>query len=274
MNKDRWKLKQRLEQSYQRALSQLLNKIYLNAESINPSEFIANVQKIVRSTTFKQLAHKLATNMVLAVNVDNKRTWREAAAESMQGKKAYKLLQNEMQGRVGGEVQRLIERNANIIKSLPLDVSYKVTDYVKEQSLKGKRATDIADELKTLFPKKSKASIDLISRTETSKASTALTQSRSQSRGDNWYIWNTSHDGRVRSSHSHMDGVLINWNNPPAPEVLIGEKSEGHYHAGEIWNCRCYAQPVVFLQYVSFPRKVYYNNQIVVMTRAQFEKIM
>jgi SPP1 gp7 family putative phage head morphogenesis protein len=274
MNKDRWKLKQRLEQSYQRALSRLLNKIYLNAESVNPAEFIANVQKIVRSTTFKQLAQKLATNMVLAVNVDNKRTWREAAAESMQGKKAYKLLQNEMKGRVGGDVQRLIERNANIIKTLPLDVSYKVTDYVKEQSLKGKRASDIAEEIKVMFPHKSAASSKTIARTETSKTSTALTRSRAQSRGDNWYIWNDSNDGRVRSSHAHMDGVLVNWNDPPAPEVLIGEKSEGHYHAGEIWNCRCYAQPVVFLQYVSFPRKVYYNNQIVMMTRAQFERVM
>lgn len=274
MRKERWRLKQRLELSYQRSITRLLNKIFESIDTINPSEIASNVGKIVRSQEFKDLAYKLASNMVLTINVQNKRTWREAAKEIMQGAKVYKMLQNELQGNVGGEIQRLIERNARIIRTLPLDICYKVTDHVKEQSLKGIRATDIAKEIQKMFPEKTRANATLIARTETSKTSTALTQARATERGDMWYIWHTSEDGRVRKSHDHMDGVLVHWNNPPAPEILIGKKSEGYYHAGNIYNCRCYAQPVVFLQYVSFPRKVYYNNEIIMMTRAQFEKIM
>jgi uncharacterized protein with gpF-like domain len=71
-----------------------------------------------------------------------------------------------------------------------------------------------------------------------------------------------------------MDGVLVHWDDPPSPELLIGEKSVGKYNAGDIWNCRCFAQPVIFLDYITFPAKVYCGGRIVTMTRSQFEAVM
>lgn len=274
MRTDRWRLKQRLEQSYQRALTRLLNKIYKTADSLRPSEIIDNILKIARSKTFSELAYKLASNMVIAIDVENRRTWREAASESMQGAKFYKMLQQSMRGNIDKEMQKQIEANATIIRTLPLDICYKVTNHVKEEALKGRRSSEIAKEIKEMFPEKTMASAKLIARTETSKTSTALTRSRAQERGKNWYIWRSSHDIRVRSSHNHMDGVIINWDNPPAPETLIGKKSEGKYHAGCIYNCRCFCQPVIFLDYVVFPVKVYYGGKIVSMSRKQFEGVM
>jgi hypothetical protein len=73
-----------------------------------------------------------------------------------------------------------------------------------------------------------------------------------------------------------MEGVLINWNNPPSPEMLSpdGEQAHyGYYHAGDTVNCRCYAEVVVNLEYVDFPAKVYRNNSIARMTRGEFQKI-
>jgi uncharacterized protein with gpF-like domain len=118
------------------------------------------------------------------------------------------------------------------------------------------------------------ASTALIARTEVSKTSTALTRARSEDIGIRWYVWKTSEDARVRSSHKHMDNVLISWSSPPSPEKLDGLRSVGHYHAGEIWNCRCYAEPVIEVEYLSWPHKVYCGGQIVKMSRKQFEGIM
>jgi hypothetical protein len=71
-----------------------------------------------------------------------------------------------------------------------------------------------------------------------------------------------------------MSDVLIAWSDPPSPEQLFGEKSYGKYHAGNIFNCRCYPEPLVELHYVNWPHKVYHGGQIKTMTLAQFERLI
>ena len=119
----------------------------------------------------------------------------------------------------------------------------------------------------------SKSRISLIARTESSKASTALTEARAESLNLPWYVWRTSKDARVRSSHRHMDGVLIAWAEAPSPEALKGLKSYGTYQAGNTFNCRCYPEPLIYLDQVSWPHKVYHNGTIREMTRSAFKKI-
>lgn len=117
----------------------------------------------------------------------------------------------------------LINQNANYISSLPLDIAKYVDRRIAKGTLEGKRAVDIRDEILRYYPHISKTRAQLIARTETSKAQTALTRVRAQSIGLNWYVWRTSEDSRVRKSHSHMEGVLINFNYPPSPERLINK---------------------------------------------------
>lgn len=50
------------------------------------------------------------------------------------------------------------------------------------------------------------------------------------------YLWRTMKDTRVRDSHSELEGKFFTWNNPP----LVGSQ---HYHPGEDYNCRCWAEP-------------------------------
>jgi hypothetical protein len=71
-----------------------------------------------------------------------------------------------------------------------------------------------------------------------------------------------------------MQGVIVNWRDPPSPEKLVNEKSVGHYHAGCVFNCRCYAAPVISINDITFPAKVYLGGVIKRMTRKQFEQIM
>jgi uncharacterized protein with gpF-like domain len=70
-----------------------------------------------------------------------------------------------------------------------------------------------------------------------------------------------------------MEGVLVNWKNPPSPEELAGEPSVGKYHAGCIWNCRCYPEPIIDLDDVEWPSKVYHDGKIERMSRAKFETL-
>ena len=129
--------------------------------------------------------------------------------------------------------------------------------------------------IKEKTDKHAKASERLIARTEVSKTTTALTKARSENLGINWYVWRTVLDGlRVRKSHRIMEGVLVNWNMPPSPEKLAGEKDVGNYHAGNIWNCRCYPEPLISVDDIRWPHKIYINGRIEIISKKEFEKIL
>jgi hypothetical protein len=67
-----------------------------------------------------------------------------------------------------------------------------------------------------------------------------------------------------------MEGVIVFWREPPSPELLVDEKSVGYYHAGEVFNCRCYPEVLISLNDVQWPHKVYSSGRIQTMTKNQF----
>jgi SPP1 gp7 family putative phage head morphogenesis protein len=275
MDKNQWSHKNKNEQQYKKALEAVMKKIGEAIKPLSdPFKIVSTVKNIIKNSHFLRYAESVAKTMVTGLFVDNKRNWKAAARESMQGRKIFNALKDELSKPVMGTFAHEIARNAEVIKTLPLDVASKVTDYIAEQTIKGKRSSEIAKEIQTMFPQASKAKATLIARTEVSKTTTALTQARAQSVGLNWYVWGTSDDARVRPAHDLMDEVLIKWTESPAPEALNGQKSEGHYHAGAIYNCRCFAKPLVTIDDVRWPHKVYYNGAINTITRAKFEEIM
>lgn len=199
------------------------------------------------------------------------RSWREAARESSKGRVIYAALQAELQGPLGGLVMEQIRRNAAYIQSVPAAIARQMTEHVLAQSMAGLRASTIAQELRDLYPHLTQVKANLIARTEVAKTHTALVQGRAQQLGIQWYVWRTAEDQRVRKSHRLLDGVLVAWDDPPSPEALAHERSYGAYHAGETFNCRCIAQPVVDLDLIPWPARVYHAGVIQRMTRRQFE---
>jgi len=212
--------------------------------------------------------------MVTSLFSDAGKTWRQAARTNSKGKGIYEALKVELNGPVGKSINEQVKRNAKLIKSMPTSIRPQITTFVKEETLKGRRSENIAEDLLNKFPQMYESKAKLIARTEVSKTSTALTKARCDMIGINWYVWRTSEDQRVRSSHDIMDDVLISWDDPPSPEKLDGGRSVGKYHAGNIYNCRCYPEPVIRLDFISWPHKVYYKNKIVTMTKKQFQEIM
>lgn len=274
---DIWEPKRRLERNYNRALKNINQQITTAIGKVgtdDPYKIVRILKQVANQKPYKELCENLALKMVTNVFSDSGRTWKQAARINSSSGDIYKAIMEELKNpKIRLAVVEQISNNAKLISTLPIDIASFCTEYIQEESMKGKRASDIAKELMSMVPDKSKARIDVIARTETSKVSTALTMARAESLGLDWYIWRTSRDSRVRKSHDHMEDVLVNWKNPPSPERLIGQESVGNYHAGNIYNCRCYPEPVVDLAFVRFPHKVYYNNQIVRMTKHEFLKI-
>lgn len=277
MKKDDWKTTRLLQDSFLDTLSKLTDLFHYIAFSAgdDKEKYINDMRNFQNSEPFNSFVYSAVRRMVTPIAVQNMRTWRMAAKKATRNPYLYRLLMREINQGLKSDIEIQIEENANLIKTLPTDVAKKVTKDISDMALKGMRASEIAKVIREQTDKYSRASAKLIARTEVSKTTTALTKARCDNLDLHWYVWRTMEDGdRVRKSHRIMEGVLVNWNEPPSPEALAGEKSVGNYHAGNIWNCRCYPEPLIEIDDISWPHKVYTNGKIQIMGKMQFKQMM
>jgi SPP1 gp7 family putative phage head morphogenesis protein len=277
MKKDNWKTTRLLQDSFLDTLSKLTDLFHYIAFSAgdDKQKYINDMRNFQNSEPFNSFVYSAVRRMVTPIAVQNMRTWRMAAKKATKNPGLYRMLMSEINQGLKSDIEIQIEENASLIKTLPTDVAKKVTKDISDMALKGMRASEIAKVIREQTDKHSRASAKLIARTEVSKTTTALTKARCDNLDLHWYAWRTMEDGdRVRKSHRIMEGVLVNWNEPPSPEALAGEKSVGNYHAGNIWNCRCYPEPLIEIDDISWPHKVYTNGKIQTMGKMQFEQMM
>lgn len=273
----RWKGSLNVEREYRKSLEVLcdiFDKIAKSSEG-KTDLYVRRMQNFQNSVQYERYIEAIIKRMITPISVSNQRTWREAAKKATKGKFLYELLQTEREQNLELAIQSQLIENASLIRTLPNDVALKVVKTVLEEQEKGKRATTIEQSILKYTSQYSRASARLIARTEVSKAQTALTKARCENLDIKWYIWRTAMDGdRVRKSHRNMEDVLVSWTNPPSPEALVGEKDVGNYHAGNIYNCRCYPEPLLEIDDVTWPHKVYHNGVITTMSRRQFEELL
>ena len=272
MYTDRFKPRRSVEKRYAAAIQRImqgLRRRLLGATS--PFQMLEIIRGFARSPTMDKASREAAEAMATSLFHDGARTWREAAMRGSKGRTIYLLLQKELARR--NEISAIVDRNSKLIKSMPDRIAQKVSQDMAKGEFSGKRPEELVEQVLGRWPQLTRAHAKLIARTETSKASTALTRARAESAGFSWYVWKTSEDARVRGSHRHMDGVLVSWSDPPSPEALIHMKNYGQYHAGDFPNCRCYPAPLIDYEDVSWPHKVYHNGRIQMMTLAKFKKL-
>ena len=276
MKYDVWKRNLSVEREFRKSLEYLVTifrKICDMSEG-NQTVYFNRMQNFQQSEEYQSYITSIVRRMVNPIFASNYSTWRRAARAATESRLVYNNLLIELREGLGLEVETQVEKNATLIRTLPTDTANKVVNDIARLSVEGLRASEIAEQIKKYTDKHARASARLIARTEVSKTSTAITQSRSKKLGLDWYVWRTAQDGkRVREQHRIMEGVLVNWNNPPSPEELDGLPSVGNYHAGCIWNCRCYAEPLIEVDDVHWPHKVYIGNQIKQMSKKEFEQI-
>lgn len=275
--KDLWKPKRRIELLYQRRLRKLMRELEKKLKKVTGLSNILNtLREFAKSKEFKQYAEATARKMVTGIFTDAGKTWRTAARVNSKGREIYEALKDEIDNTsIGISIKEQTDRNARLIKSMPERIRVEITDIVARESMGGRRASEIAEDLQERFPEMLKAKADLVARTETSKTESALTRARAENLGIKAYIWRSSEDGRVRDSHKKMDNVICFFSQPIVPEKIFGIKTTLKPGlAGEFPNCRCYIEPIIRLDFVSWPHKVCWNNRIVRMTRKEFEEVL
>jgi SPP1 gp7 family putative phage head morphogenesis protein len=178
-------------------------------------------------------AEATATRMLVDVNRRDEQAWMEQARELSRG------LAVEIRTAPTGELMRaLLADQVTLIKSLPLDAAQRVHDLTIAGLENSTRAKEIEKEI-ARSGQVSANRAKLIARTEVARTASVLTQARAEHIGSEGYIWRTSNDSDVRHSHKEMNGKYVRWDTPP-------KLSDGTVtHAGQIYNCRCYPEPVI-----------------------------
>ena len=270
---NQWKYKQKEKNDityYFRGISSFLNDFLKDVKEVN--EYSAKLQEIATDPKFDQLANYAAKRIITYQANSNARTWKEAVKRSGKSKRIYSSLLQELKN--NDIFNNLIEQSAYQIKTLPISIADRIVKRVAKLSIEGKRPETVASHIKKYIPEASKASAQLIARTQIAKTYAAITETRAQNMGIRAYVWHTVGGPKVRDSHRHMNDVVVLYSDPPAPEELIGKKSAGHYHAGGIYNCRCYMEPILDFADISWPHKVYYKGSITKMGLKKFRGIL
>lgn len=277
MKYDQWKMTRRIEEDFLKSLnflSTLFEKIaIISGNDVNL--FQSKMQIFQNSVPYDNYINDIVKRMVTPLAARNYETWRKAARVSTRSHFLYTVLMEELKQGIKKDIDSQVISNAALIKTLPSDTAQKVVRDIEEYVLSGLRAEEIEKLIQDKTRQHSRASARLIARTEVSKTTSALTKARSEELGLRWYVWRTMEDGdRVRKSHRIMNDVLVSWNNPPSPELLVKEKDVGRYHAGNIWNCRCYSEPLIDIDDITWPHKVYINGSIQKMSKARFSLLI
>lgn len=226
------------ESNYSSRLRQVARQIDAIVRGLSPDGVVED-DKIIRALTgyadlLAPWAESVARYMVADVSRRNARSWKNT------GEDMSRAMRVELeQAPTGSIFSALMQEQVTLIKSLPLEAAMRVHNLTMEAKLGGKRADVVAAEiLKTGHVTASRAR--LIARTEVSRTASNFTRARAQFVGSEGYIWRTSGDSDVRSTHRAMNGKYVPWNDPPKTDPGLDP-----YHAGCGPNCRCFPEPVL-----------------------------
>lgn len=178
-------------------------------------------------------ANSVAAYMVADVSRRDAKIWKQVSREIGAG------LRREIDyAPVGGVMQEMLASSVGLIKSLPLQAAEEVHQIVLNNLPAGRRAASLIPQILELGSK-TEARARLIARTEVSRTASLMTAARAQYAGSEGYIWRTVGDADVRESHAEMEGKYVRWDTEP--KLSDGTRT----HAGCIYNCRCFAEPVL-----------------------------
>lgn len=207
-------------------------KTYVNGDKIVDKRKLAEALEAY-SDALGPWGEAITAKIMQGVADNNKRAW--AQVSTAIGKE---LRTNLAESAIGAVARQLQREQVELIKSLPLEAGLRAQKLAQEAQMGGKRASEVAAELaRTEEVTASRAT--LIARTEIAKANATLTTARAQFVGATHYIWRTAEDADVRDSHAAMEGKIFRFDDPPYVE------GEGNHGPGEIYNCRCYAEPII-----------------------------
>jgi len=178
-------------------------------------------------------AERAAAQMLAEVDARDRGMWEQLSDEM-----SRELRKEIRTAPTGARMQALLQEQVTLITSLPKDAAQRVHELTLAGIEDSTRAKEIAKEI-ARSGEVSVSRANLIARTEVARTASTLTQARAEHVGSEGYVWRTSGDSDVRHSHKQMNGKFVRWDSPPT--LSDGTTT----HAGQIYNCRCYPEPVI-----------------------------
>jgi SPP1 gp7 family putative phage head morphogenesis protein len=194
--------------------------------------------------SYSRALEEWARGAALRMLTDVNRRDRDAFLE--RSKEMSKALRDEIRNADTGRVmQALLAEQVELIKSLPLDAAKRVHDLTIKGLQDSTRADVIAKEIQR-SGEVAESRAKLIARTEVARTAAKLTEARALAVGSTHFVWETVGDSDVRPGHKALAGKVFAWNDLP----MVNEGTDKHpkwirHGPGEIWNCRCYARPIL-----------------------------
>jgi len=147
------------------------------------------------------------------------------------------------------EVRTFTTENVSLIKSIPDEGLTDIEQMIFRDGKRKMSPQQMKEKIEEEFDV-TEGRARVIARDQVSKFNGRLTEQRQVNSGIDQYTWATSKDGRVRSSHSELDGKVFSWSDPPitvkASKGAKPSKREGQRnHPGQDIQCRCQAIPVL-----------------------------
>lgn len=186
-------------------------------------------------------ARATAARMLADVSRRDEAVWAQLSREM-----GAALREEVLAAPTGVMLREMLAENVHLITSLPLEAGRRVHRLTLEGVSDGARADELSREIMRSGDV-TRGRANLIARTEVARTSSGLVQARSTHIGSEGYIWRSAEDADVRNvdgnpvgSHRLLNGKYIRWDDPPVASTS-GERA----HAGQIYNCRCYPEPVI-----------------------------
>jgi SPP1 gp7 family putative phage head morphogenesis protein len=207
-----------------RAIGQIVNG---TADPDNPHQWITVAQALEDyGRLITPWATATSTRMLAEVSRRDVAGWHEI------GRTINRALAQEIAtAPIGPTLQQLLADQVHLITSLPREAAERVHQLSLEAVTGGRRWEEIAEDL-AASGQVSLGRANLIARTETGRAATALMQVRATHLGSEGYVWRTARDRDVRPLHKRLEGSYHRWDDPP----VAGERGE-LAHPGAIYNC-------------------------------------
>lgn len=228
----------RAERVYTQQLSRLARHVGEIVSQFEPTiETVPTLENMLRQYAVALAPWAKITAMKMLSEIDH----RDRAAWQSNSLQISEALRREiLNAPVGERMRQLLDDQVGLITSLPIEAAKRVHELTLKGLENSERAAEVEREImRTGEVTASRAR--LIARTETSRTATALVQARAEHVGSEFYIWRSSGDGDVRPDHKRLNGKAFRWDSPPVAD----EKSGARAHPGMIYNCRCYAEPVL-----------------------------
>lgn len=185
-------------------------------------------------TAIEPWARSVTRSMHAQVDAKDLSAWMQLTEDMREG-----LKRELREAPTGLAAQRLLSEQVDLITSLPREAGERVHEWTLAGIADSTRAAEVSEAIQRTSDV-TVGRANLIARTEVARTASVLCQTRAQHIGAETYIWRTSGDADVRPTHKKLANTVQKWSSPPLCDL-----PNYHAHAGAIFNCRCYPEPII-----------------------------